>query len=264
LSRVVALIDATPPELSLRMQHLENALVGQQKLVLTTSPSRIVMALGDNDRIQHVGIWTMPYEGFIVRNRLQQNQQGFARLALEHSLFDGRQTPLFRARLLHLRGQYEDREDRPGARSLYLDCRPTEQQIRAVADIPLRTAEGEPAAAATAEQKELHRRRLEAVQVMMSRTKENATYWLGLMALDRGQYDVSIDFLERLLKISPNTPWQPGARYNLARAFEARGRASGQTADLNRAHEIYSSQTLTPTAAACQLRAKRLSAELPN
>ena len=64
--------------------------------------------------VQGVGIWTLPYDGFVVRNRLQQNNMAVVSLALEHSLFD-RQTPLASARILHFRGQYDSDDDRPGA-----------------------------------------------------------------------------------------------------------------------------------------------------
>jgi hypothetical protein len=262
LARVVALIDATPPELSHRMQRLERALVGQQKLVLTISPTRIKTALADCEGIERVGLWTMPYDSFILRGRLQENQLGLVSLAHEHSLFD-RRTPLAPARILHLRGQYDNHEDDVGARALYLDCRASEQQIRSVAELPLRTSEGEQQAPPTAEQQAAHQRQLASIQAMMHRTKENASYWLGLMAYDRGEYGVSIDWLEvRLLQISPETVWKAGAIYNLGRAYEARGRADGQIADLKRALELYSSSTLSPNHAACQWRAQQLAKEV--
>jgi tetratricopeptide (TPR) repeat protein len=262
LEEVVALIDATPPDLSRRMAILEDALVGDQKLVLTTAPEILAEALADSVGVQGVGIWTLPYDGFVVRSRIQQNNLAVMTLALEHSLFD-RQTPLAAARILHLRGQYDSTDDRSGAQALYLECRTPEQQIRAVESLPIRTATGEPSAAPTPQEMAAHERRVANLQFLMRRTKENASLWLGLMAYDRGAYDVSIDFLERrLLQLTPDTPWQATALYNLGRAYEARGHQQNDPADLQQARQRYESVVDSPLAAACQLRARALQQEL--
>jgi hypothetical protein len=54
------------------------------------------------------------------------------------------------------------------------------------------------------------------------RGKMAASYWLGLLTFDTGQYDVTIDYLDRrILQAVPNGPWTSGARYNLGRAYES-------------------------------------------
>ena len=218
--------------------------------------------MADSAGIQGIGIWTLPYDGFVVRSQLQQNNMAVVSLALEHGLFD-RQTPLASARIQHFRGQYDSNDDLPGARALYLECRTSEEQIRAVAATPLRTAETGSAELPTAEQKALHERRMANIQFLMRRTKENASYWLGLMAFDRAEYGVSIDFLEkRLLQITPETQWKSGAIYNLGRAYEARGHATNSPEDLRRAIELYESLLDAPVAAASHLRARSLHREL--
>ena len=56
------------------------------------------------------------------------------------------------------------------------------------------------------------------------RGKQDASYWLGLIAYQRGNYPVAIDyFARRTLEFMPSGPWSDGARYNLARTFEASG-----------------------------------------
>ena len=141
LNHVVALIDATPAFLSERMQILEGGLVGDQKTVLTTSPTPLASTLRGCDGIQAVAIWTLPYQGFAIRSQLQANPTGVVALALEHSLFD-RRTPLLPARVMQFRGQLENTEDRPGARTLYLECRAPDEQIRQLTQIPLPTSPG--------------------------------------------------------------------------------------------------------------------------
>jgi hypothetical protein len=263
LAHVVALIDATPANVSQRMQLLESALVGNNRLVLTTSPSQIAGALSESPGVQGVGIWTLPYDGFVVRSRLQRNQAGVIGLALEHSLFDRQRTPLAPARILQFRGKYESDDEGPGARALYLECRASQEQIRSLGEIPFGGADGGATPPATDEQLAVHKQRLATIQQLMRRTKENASYWLGLMAFDRGEYGVSIDFLDkRLQKISPDTIWRPGAAYNLGRAYEARGHKNQSDADLRLAQQWYESLKDSPVAAACRWRALRLRQDL--
>ena len=56
--------------------------------------------------------------------------------------------------------------------------------------------------------------------------KQHATYWLGLIAFERGHYPTAVDYLDRkTLATSEDGPWTNGAHYNLARALEAQGQA---------------------------------------
>ena len=58
----------------------------------------------------------------------------------------------------------------------------------------------------------------------MVRTKQNASYWLGLIAFDAGDYRIASDYFEiRSLATDPGSIWAPGARYNLGRCEEAIG-----------------------------------------
>ena len=56
------------------------------------------------------------------------------------------------------------------------------------------------------------------------RGKIYASYWLGLIALDQGNYASAVDyFANRTLAAAPGSMWTPGAHYNLARSLEAGG-----------------------------------------
>ena len=60
------------------------------------------------------------------------------------------------------------------------------------------------------------------------RGKQDASYWSGLIAYQRGNYPAAVDyFARRTLEFMPDGPWTDGARYNLARTFEAAGEPSG-------------------------------------
>jgi tetratricopeptide (TPR) repeat protein len=51
-------------------------------------------------------------------------------------------------------------------------------------------------------------------------TKHNATYWLGLIAQDRGKYAPAVDHLKRAVDRELDGPFRYGAAYNLARVHE--------------------------------------------
>ena len=49
--------------------------------------------------------------------------------------------------------------------------------------------------------------------------KEDATYWLGLATLSEGDYEIAVDYLERMTLLAlPNGRWASAARVNLAEA----------------------------------------------
>jgi tetratricopeptide (TPR) repeat protein len=60
---------------------------------------------------------------------------------------------------------------------------------------------------------------------MLTEARRHATYWLGLIAYERGDYQTSADYLSKqILEKDPGSPFVDGARYNLGRALEALGR----------------------------------------
>ena len=57
------------------------------------------------------------------------------------------------------------------------------------------------------------------------RRKQDATYWLGLISFDEHEYTTAEEYFKNLsLDVWPHGPWTDGARYNLARTYEAAGR----------------------------------------
>ncbi len=59
----------------------------------------------------------------------------------------------------------------------------------------------------------------------MLRRKQDATYWLGLISFDEKQFATAEEYFKTLtLEIWPHGPWTDGARYNLARTYEASGK----------------------------------------
>ncbi len=91
-------------------------------------------------------------------------------------------------------------------------------------------------------------------QQILLKAKQDASYWLGLIAFEKKDYPVAIDyFARRTLELSPDGPWTDGARYNLARSYEA-------LAQFSPAIELYQADS-SPQKHGNRLRARRLKAE---
>ncbi len=102
-----------------------------------------------------------------------------------------------------------------------------------------------------------------AMQQSLRSVKEMASYWLGLLAFEKGQYKVAADFFEkRTIQAFPDGTFTNGARYNLGRTYERWGIGDGESpADLEliqKAVAAYESVDDPDIRPACQIRADRL------
>ena len=92
-------------------------------------------------------------------------------------------------------------------------------------------------------------------RVLYNRVKVDASYWLGLLRYDLGDYEIAAHWLqERTLQSEPFGPWTTGARYNLARTYESMGQLEAAVKLL--AHDD------SPQSYGNKLRAERLQQEL--
>jgi hypothetical protein len=66
--------------------------------------------------------------------------------------------------------------------------------------------------------------RAQTETILLLAAKHDASYWLGLTQYEQKNYRGAIDYFERrTLAVTAESPWLPGARYNLARSHEASG-----------------------------------------
>jgi hypothetical protein len=251
LAEVVALVEASPGFLSRRMQIVESHLSGDRRIRLYVEPSRIADAAREHPRVKDAAIWTLPYETRAAQRemaavlatpadqiseemtphveRVQQIMLPFEGIRLLTDEYQPIVAMLGRARLLHLKGEYESDDLRVsdvGAIELYTSARIARDDID---DATL-----------AEEQKDVLRG-----------VKQDASYWLGLVSFERGQYQPAINHLaNRTLKSFPNGQWVNGARYNLGRSYE-------EVEDYVAAVEQYEADT-SPQRYGNLLRAKQL------
>ena len=251
---VVALVDASAGFVSQRMRMIELRLTGEAKMVLSVKPSKLAAQVRKCKGIADVRPWTLPYEATLVQIRRAQDPEKTLAWMSERFMFDGC-TPLYRGRLLHLGGTFEGEDGELGARAFYMQCRPSDAAIRRLLDTP--TVREQSGLVGSPEDL---RRREEAAQ-LATRVKQDASYWLGLIAFDAGQYEVAInDFQKRSLDAHPDGPRTQGARYNLARALERLGRRENDPSRLRAAIEAYRQSADSPQHHGNLLRARRVEA----
>jgi tetratricopeptide (TPR) repeat protein len=193
LVHVAALVEASPPYLAQRMQLLGTRLTGKNRVVVSASPSALAARLKACPNVKEVRLWTLPFE--TILHQATRDDAAKKAAAQEFVVFRI-SASLWKARVLDLRGMYTGED---GATGLYLLARPSDAEIR--------SARIEP-----------------QYKAVIQLAKQDATYWLGLIAYHRGNYKTAVDyFSKRILDVAPDGPWASGARYNLARSYEALG-----------------------------------------
>ncbi len=236
LKHVVAFVEASPWNLSARMQLLQDRLAGKRSLNLVASPSAQAQRLQGHSRIAELRLWTYPYEVVLRRRGASPDEIRVRLLAWLHYYtpwpWDSVNT-LARARVLHLKGRFEDED---GAIRAYQELRFSDRRLERMRKEILeqfKAATQQNANAAGAPQQPLPNvpdpqtaaREVELRIQLLRQITQDSSYWLGLITFERGNYDAAIDWLSvRTLEAWPDGPWTAGAHYNLARAYEAGGR----------------------------------------
>jgi hypothetical protein len=261
LAHTVAFVEGSPRSLSRRMALVESRLTGKRKIVLTSPGNALAQRV---KKIPHVGavrLWTWPFEIALWQSKLDDaalraaNREMFLFQALPtvvygrsgEAIADERGLPIFQpqptlmtARTLDFKGKYDGEG---GAKSFYLKARPTDANIDRF-HLPGEVLK-------QVRQEDVSK--IEAGQILvMRRAKQNASYWLGLVHYEQQNYPEAIDFFSnRTIKATPGGPWSAGARYNLARSYEAMGENA-------KAIALLESDKESPQSHGNQLRARRL------
>ncbi len=253
LGRVVAMADATVPYLSQRMYLLERALTGDNKMKLTTSPTSLAKELRRGPGIAGVQIWPYAYDVIRYRQSQMNNPRFIAQVVATSIPFAG-DNALANGRRLHFAGKYRNDPPHKGAIAYYLDCRFPETTIqKPFFNEALCTALGLQPSSLPKEPSQ--QQAFYVAQIARMRFfKQNASFWLGLIELEKGKFAVAEDYFKtRVLKAFPAGANADGARYLLARTYEGWGRRDKDPALLRKAIEIYENDK-SPQAAGNQLR----------
>lgn len=250
LDGVVALIAASPSELSRRMTLVQAHLAGERKLVLTVDATGQGERFVSTPQIGGARLWTRPYVIMAQQLTLGDNPRVLTKRVAEMAPFQvGPDAPLWKGRLLHFKGRFVGEG---GATQYYQAARPPNRQLDALDDFFYQSMKAARPDADDAVVREAAEQRATSERAILVRAKQDASYWLGLLAYEQGSFPAASDYLAvRTLEASPDGPWTHGARYNLARVYEASG-------ELDRAVSQLASDPLSPARHGNLLRARWL------
>lgn len=208
LKQVVAYVVADPFELTRRSRQLEAKLTGDDRLSLAASPSALAERLKSLPGITEVRLWDLPFR--TLRDQLSLGKSARLREALAFEPFSSRPV-LWKARTRHFQGrrQTEDESLGPRAEQVINDHREAAQLYTSNSVRPT--------------DREIEQDTSDDKRRVDTTAKRNAGYWVGLMSYDDGKYDIAAHWLGRPELATAGSPWSAGARYNLARAYEAQG-----------------------------------------
>ena len=264
LKRVVALVEASPCYLSKRMKLVETRLVGDHRMVLTTAPSQQAKRFREFAQLADIRLWQWPYEA--IRRRSHLDSQGvFRRLMELMPFYADPAAPLRKGRMLYLGGAISGQD---GAASALQLARPSNAELETNARVlaenyfkmsmdAIRKLPAAQQRAATARAEAAAIQLASQEGVVRVRAKQDASYWLGLIAAENHSYASAVDyFMQRTIQAWPNGPWTHGAYYNLGRVYE-------RTAEPRKAVETFRSDTTSPSYAGNLVRANWLSRLVP-
>jgi tetratricopeptide (TPR) repeat protein len=237
LKHVVAFVEASPHSLSSRMALVESRLSGKRKLVLISPGTALMERVKKIEHVADAQAWPRPFEVWLWQSKLNEQQMQLA--SREMFVFEGIPS-LLRGRSLYLKGVFDGDH---GAKRYLLNSRPSNTAIENYKLDPQ---------LARKIKKDAHSQ-VEAMYVVaMQQGKQDASYWLGLVAFEQKDFPTAIEFWDRFtLKVKPSSRWSPGARYNLGRTYEAQG-------DLERAVAMYQGEGQSAQGHGNLLRARRL------
>lgn len=237
LPQLTALVDASPFAISQRMLMLQKQLTGNKRMILAVLPDRLGKQLRDKHSINTTKLWNIPFEILLfAEGRQRLNQTGTPTPKTDETLYRMQselfrpelRSPLLTARQRYIHGQFENRtlekgqSETPGAKPLLMTARKSEKEIAAIKDIPqlqealqLQQKPGEPTKA--------WQERLAQAQLYYRAIKQYATYWLGIIQLEQGNYQIAISWLQHAIDEGSENPFFQGAHYNLGRCHEALG-----------------------------------------
>ena len=206
-------------------------MTGEQKLVLNAEPSQQAArfkAAGVGD----VRLWDLPYTTLQRRLALEPNAV-FQRLWAYVPFMSSPGAPLYKGRIMQLKGRFFDEKE---AIAYYQKARPRNQAVED--EMPVIAKESfealsrqfkpndrdlSPAETNMLKQEADLQARLVVSAIIQG--KLAASYWLGLIQYDLGEYEAALDYFRvRTLQFGERGVfWATGAHYNIARTLEAGG-----------------------------------------
>jgi tetratricopeptide (TPR) repeat protein len=247
LGSLQPMLAASPEELSKRMWLLDRQTSGSKHLALFADVDAIAARVVQSPQLQgaKVSLWRVPFEASLYVSlglglRLNRDREFATEYANQTFFVNMPLSPIRQARQLQFQGTFDTSEDTKsrrrqrerdqgpdpfprdgGAVELYLMTRP---EGRAIEDLAYSEYWQKAYGLGELPKDEQQRRELlEMVVTRIKRSRDDVSFWLGLVQYERGDYENAITWLKQSVSEDSESPWAGGARYNLARCHEALG-----------------------------------------
>lgn len=253
-SKVDILVEADPSALTKRIALLQSSLTGDDRVLLQPNFHALSDQIKKTIPEAPIALWQLPFLARVyaidIRHRMEMNTPFTAQYMIEHAVWFIN-TPSSTARVKHLGGEFDNTFDTTGALSTYMDCRLPDETIDRLPDDPDVQKELQIPREAT-ESMEQFQYRLMQLQVVFRQSKVDASFLLGQLHFDLGNYSEVDGWLKkRTLSNQQAVRWHSAARYTLARALQEQGKLADAIAEL--------SEDSSPMEAGNRLRVRYLS-----
>ena len=236
IAEITAWVEASPEYASRRMHVLQSNLAGDQRMIVAGDADAAAEKLRKVPGVKTVAPWSLPYRTRELLQDLSEPQR--RRTAMRYQGFVATPQPLFwKARVLHIQGDFQSEGAGESAIVYYLDSRPSNRQL----------------ALAQPQPSQLY---------LLRAMKLNASFWLGLIQMEEERWESAVDyFTNHVITQLPDGPLASAAWLRLGESYEqlgetekaidayakASGGASGPAAALRAARLSGWSSTATPT-----------------
>ncbi len=251
LARVVALLDVEPFSIGYAMHVLEQALAGENRMRLACDPEAIRSQLSRIAPDIKMELWSNPWLAHAFNIMVRQQVHDKTPFGMKYQVENGAyiyDTILSNARLAHFRGQFETTHDVNGAPNRYMMSRVDDASLERL-PYDQDTQNRLQVIRLQSESQNDFQNRVGFLQQSFRLAKHDSHFFLGVLQFDIGNWDSSIDWLDkRLIQVAGTERWRPHARYLIGRALE-------QKLDLKKSIEWLKSEEV-PQEAGNRIRAR--------
>ncbi len=230
LDGVIALVDTEPFAVGRTMYTLERSLTGENRQRLSLDADAFEGRLQRIDPKLSVRLWNVPWVAHVYNQSVRKRLDDMSPFAVNYMERFGSyvtDTPVSRARMLHLKGQFESTLDAAGALRSYMDIRIDEETLRElIYDRELQKAFG--MVKRPSEDPKMYEARVTMMASFLRRSKFDIGVFLAMANGDMGKPDTAIDWLsKRILSQKGTEQWHAQAHYLLGRNKESVGDIAG-------------------------------------
>lgn len=230
LDGVIALVDTEPFAVGRTMYTLERSLTGENRQRLSLDADAFEARLQGIDPKLTVRLWNVPWVAHVYNQSVRKRLDDMSPFAVSYMERFGSyvtDTPISRARMLHLKGQFESTLDAAGALRSYMDIRIDEETLRElIYDRELQKAFG--MVKRPSEDPKMYEARVSMMASFLRRSKFDIGVFLAMANGDMGKPDTAIDWLsKRILSQKGTELWHSQAHYLLGRNKESVGDLAG-------------------------------------